>query len=233
MFPDERTRFGRALDHGGPKSAAFRDEILDPLAGLPDQPDFVGFFHQALVIHQLSRSQAQEGKFYSVPVASLRALRDMLDRPEWRADRQRLAEGLGMLRPQLPPSATAVLLGKLIWEVVLRRYGIDRGHIGSDSFQITVVQPQNHDPYTAGYGDFAVKVKLEAEIYDLVARRIPGAWCRVQFVQSAEWLLGAFYTYAYELGLRPTPWWQRSPRRRPPGMPPNWGGGKLAPPPSG
>ena len=210
MFPDEitPTRSDRARRNWrSPEPAA---EALDPLAGLLDRPDFVSFFQQAVAVYQHSRGRRNSPQFYSVPVASLRALRDMLGRPEWQADRQRLVEGLSLLKPHILPPATAVLLGKLVWEVVLRHYGIDRGHLGADEFQVAVVQPQTHDA-AAGYGDFAVKVRLSDQLY---LAHVPDSLEKVMLQTVLEWFLGAFYTYAYELGLRPAPWWQRSTTRR-------------------
>lgn len=213
MFPDESTSARSNPARRSWRSSEPAAEALDPLAGLPDRPDFVSFFQQAVVVYQLSRGRRNSPQFYGVPVASLRALRDMLGRPEWQADRQRLVEGLSRLKPHSLPPATAVLFGKLIWEVALRHYGIDRGHLGTDDFQVTVVQPQTHDA-AAGYGDFAVKVRLSDELYLAHVRPLPDSLDKVMLQAVLEWFLGAFYTYAYELGLRPAPWWQRSATRR-------------------
>lgn len=181
----------------------------DPLADVPTQADFARFFAEAAGIYLLSRGRRNSPQFYSVPVDALRALRELLDRPEWQADRQHLVEGLGLIKPYMLPPSAATLLNKLIWEIVLRHYGIDRGHIGTSDFQVTVVEQQVLAPNGAGYGDFAVKVQLTDELYKAAGADLPGQPEKVALQTMLEWVLGAFYTYAYELGLRPVPWWRR------------------------
>lgn len=190
------------------------EPFIDPLALAPAEADFAGFFAQAAAIYTLSRGRTHPTQFYSVPKGSLQALRDLLAGPAWQADRQHLAEGLGLIKPYMLPPSAATLLNKLLWEIVLRHYGIDRGHIGTSDFQVTVVTQQAQSPSSAGYGDFAVEVQLSPELYDTIAPQVPGQPEKPALQTMAEWMLGAFYTYAYELGLRPVPWWHRLPLPR-------------------
>ena len=181
----------------------------DPLAGLPAQADLKGLFAKAQSIYALSRDQEDMRARYSVPAESLRALRAWLDAPEMAETKKSLRQTLGKLSVRQSPVVVVNILNKVVWDVLLRQFGVDRQHIGAQGeMQIAAVAPELSTFEKVGYADYHVRVALGGEF--LEALREPGAllphWGKNNLVTALEWLLGAPYTYAYELGLRDQAW---------------------------
>ena len=120
-----------------------------------------------------------------------------------------LRQALGKLNGRWPPAHILFVLNKMLWEALLQPFGLDRNHIGPlGVFQAAFVGPAISDLTTAIYGDYHVRVRLAANL----AEMIRGAGLVNQYQgentlsNALEWMLGAPYTYAYELGLRDQPW---------------------------
>lgn len=181
----------------------------DPLTSEATEPDFRGFFAQAWELYRLARGRGGFGQQHRRPVTALRELRTLLENETWQAARLQLVEGLSVLKPSTAPGIVTNLLTKLYWDVVLRHYGIDRAHIGASEFQFAAVERQATDAGGVGYGDYHVRLSLPVALYEELKLEFSDTPHREQLERAAEWLLGALYIYAHELGLRPAPWWKR------------------------
>jgi len=107
------------------------------------------------------------------------------------------------------------ILNKMIWDIILRRYGIDRRHIGPGGELRIMAAPPEMPDRTAGYGDYHVRVSLEKNFFERLREQglLPEGVTSSVMETALAWVLGAPYTYAYELGLRERPWITPKPKK--------------------
>lgn len=181
----------------------------NPLDALPERADLRSLFKHTLFLHSLSRHDEDPVSQYSVPVASLRALQAWLNTPELAETKTALRTTLSALSVLQSPIKVTTTLNRLVWDVLLRHFGVDRKHIGAQSeLQIAVSGPDWSNSQAPGYGDYHVHAEFSGTFLRFLVER---KWVTSEtglnnLRRALEWLLGAPYTYAYELGLRDKPW---------------------------
>ena len=191
----------------------------DPLDQWPAQADLLGLFEKAVAIHALSRGDGRPLLAqYSVPVASVRALRAWLDSAEMAETRRKLVEALEKLQARTAGLIAVSILTKLAWDIVLRRFGVERKHLGlRGEFQVWFALPElaGQGRTAAGYGDYYARVSMDTQFFEDTRKAglAPATASLESLATALEWLLTALYTYAYELGLREQPWLAPDPRR--------------------
>jgi hypothetical protein len=182
--------------------------VVDPLAVAPRQANLRGFFALVWKIYSVSRGSGDVSAEYTMPVGSLQALRAWLASAEMVDTREKLVKALGLIRAHTGPTIAVSVLNKTIWDVLLRQYGIDRKHIGPRGEMRFMAAPPEMPGSAVGYGDYHVRVSIDKAYFERMREQglLPEGVTPSTLEAALEWVLGAPYTYAYELGLRQQAW---------------------------
>ena len=177
-------RYPRLSPEAKPVTAAEpRRDVLDQW---PAQADLKGLFEKAVAIYTFSRGDERSlSAEYSLPVASVRALREWLGEPQMDAARRELVAALAKLQAGPGMLGAVSILTKMAWDIVLRQFGVERKHLGlQGEFQVAFASPETHAQGrdNAGYGDYHARVSLDSQFFDKLRKAGSGAGRRVAAV---------------------------------------------------
>lgn len=202
----ERARAKRFEKEAARRPAPPRKLSLDELEK-KSRADLIGLFRDAYAIYALSRATADWQVQLGVPVASLRALRAWIERAG-------LVEALkfefGQIRHHYSPPIVEQMLGRVVWRVLLRQWGVERQILGvkhaeghDAEFRVSVETGKAKDK-SAGYVGSYVSVTIGAKLWEALKAERQAAGLEVdrEMVETAVgWLLSAPWAYVEELGL--------------------------------
>jgi hypothetical protein len=202
----ERARAKRVEKEAARRPAPPTRLSLDELEK-KSRADLIGLFRDAYAIYALSRATADWQVQLGVPVASLRALRAWLERAG-------LVDALkyefGLIRHHYSPPIVEQMLGRAVWRLLLRQWGVERQILGvkhveghDAEFRVSVETGKAKDK-SAGYIGPYVSVTIGAKLWEALqaGRQTAGLKVDRETVETAVgWLLSAPWAYVEELGL--------------------------------